>query len=211
MRRLNDVLENSLIIECNTKKDAKDFLKILHENGVRWQNHRDDLLETTFWEEGKIYYRVDSFKKLSYGGRKCFQNHNYEIVKFQELNKEDKMNNKMTEVAKILGKELEEEFMIEGKSAKYMLTEKGLLYRSLGGWNLSVIDMLQSLLTGKLKIKWTPKQGEKIWEVLPWAKSPIEIKFYSDSYHHKLLFERGFIFKTEQEAIQNMKDRGWII
>jgi len=119
------------------------------------------------------------------------------------------MNNKMEEVAKILGKELDEEFGIEEKIRKYKLTEKGLLYRSLDGWNLSVIDTLQNLLTGKFKIKWVPKDGEEVWFVSTWTEKPYEEVFQRNFKGDILALKRGFIFRTEEEAIDKMKELGW--
>ena len=62
------------------------------------------------------------------------------------------MENKMNEVAKLLGVELEEEFRIEGLTKKYKLTENGLKYWSdnLQQWCIS--GWLRELLTGESKI-----------------------------------------------------------
>ena len=117
----------------------------------------------------------------------------------------------MPDVAKILGKELEEEFGIEGKFGKYKLTEKGLVYRSPYGWALSVVSMLQSLLTGQLKIEWTPKKSENVWIVYSHHIVPQPIRFYPNLFpYHETSLKRGMIFRTEEEAIQDMKDRGWL-
>lgn len=60
--------------------------------------------------------------------------------------------NKMKEVAKLLGVELEEEFRIEGYTAKYKLTENGLKrwLDDCQQWCISL--RLGELLTGELKI-----------------------------------------------------------
>lgn len=65
--------------------------------------------------------------------------------------------NKMNEVAKLLGVELEEEFRLEDLFSKYKLTENGLKYWSddLQQWYIS--RWLEELLTGEKKIIKLPK------------------------------------------------------
>lgn len=67
------------------------------------------------------------------------------------------MENKMSEVAKLLGVELEEEFKIDGYRCKYKLTNDGLKYwlDDLQKWCSS--RLLEELLAGKLKIIKLPK------------------------------------------------------
>lgn len=66
--------------------------------------------------------------------------------------------NKMKEVAKLLGVELEEEFKIEGYRCKYKLTYDGLMYWSYldSKWLISIL--FKELLTGKVLIVKLPKQ-----------------------------------------------------
>ena len=62
------------------------------------------------------------------------------------------MENKMNEVAKLLGVELEEEFKIDGYSSKYKLTENGLKrwLDDCQQWCISL--RLGELLTGEMRI-----------------------------------------------------------
>ena len=64
------------------------------------------------------------------------------------------MENKMSEVAKLLGLELEEEFKIKGVPERYKFTEIGLKYFSTKekGWFLTN-NILNLLLAGELTIK----------------------------------------------------------
>ena len=61
--------------------------------------------------------------------------------------------NKMSEVAKLLGLELSEEFKIQGLSLRYRLTNIGLQYynETEGGW-LTSNKLLPMLLQGELSI-----------------------------------------------------------
>lgn len=65
--------------------------------------------------------------------------------------------NKMKEVAKLLGVELEEEFRIDGYKLKYKLSNNGMMYWSntLQHWVLS--NAIGKLLSGELKIIKLPK------------------------------------------------------
>ena len=71
--------------------------------------------------------------------------------------------NKMSEVAKLLGVELGEEFKIDNdglsfKSFKYKLDEEGLIFWEEGCQKWLGSEGLSSLLTGKAKIIKLPKQ-----------------------------------------------------
>ena len=65
--------------------------------------------------------------------------------------------NKMSEVAKLLGIELEEEFRLNGYKLKYKLSNNGLMYWSntLQHWVLS--NEIGKLLSGEFKIIKLPK------------------------------------------------------
>ena len=123
-----------------------------------------------------------------------------------------KMNNKMKEVAKILGKKLEEEFEIEGvNSGKYKFTEKGLCFTYKSNepsWRISAMT-LGKLLMGELKIKWKPENREMCYFVFSRYPKPQRLVYYPISTQDTLMFKRGLITRTEQEAIQKMKDMGW--
>ncbi len=69
----------------------------------------------------------------------------------------------MSEVAKLLGVELGEEFKIDGdglpwKSFKYKLDEEGLIFWEEGCQKWLGAEMFSTLLTGKAKIVKLPKQ-----------------------------------------------------
>ena len=65
--------------------------------------------------------------------------------------------NKMEQVAKLLGVELEEEFKIDDNLFKYKLTRNGLMYYAdyNGGWDVS--GRIEALLKGKYEIIKLPK------------------------------------------------------
>ena len=68
------------------------------------------------------------------------------------------MENKMREVAKLLGVELEEEFKVEGFPHKYKLSENGLVSWSDYWQSWVSSDIIGGLLTGKGEMVKLPKQ-----------------------------------------------------
>lgn len=65
--------------------------------------------------------------------------------------------NKMKEVAKLLGVELEEEFRIDFFDVKYKLTKNGLIYWRNSNQEWVNSTMLEDLLTGERQITKLPK------------------------------------------------------
>ena len=112
------------------------------------------------------------------------------------------MENKMEEVAKLLGLELEEEFWLKDQHTKYKLTSKGMQ-----GW--SEIDhkwwyssLLQSLLTGSNTIIKRPKPvlDEKEKEYLSSVIKPFRDKVISIANYYEESIDNNFI---EIEVKQN--------
>lgn len=109
--------------------------------------------------------------------------------------------NYMQDVARMLGVELEEEFMIFRVSGTYKFTTEGVEVKSNKRWvvlNLFLID----LLTGKhriVKIPWQPKDEEHYYFPaagfqyscpVTWRNSPIDFA----------LKEAGMVFRTKEEC-----------
>lgn len=95
--------------------------------------------------------------------------------------------NKMKEVAKLLGLELEEEFKADGFRCEYKLTNDGLMYWSYLDSKWLISTFLKELLTGELKIIKLPKPilDEKEKEYLsnvikPFRDKVISITKYDD-------------------------------
>ena len=105
----------------------------------------------------------------------------------------------------MFGKELGEEFEIKNWNGSCRFTEKGVVV--LGG-RIST-HVLHGLLTGELKIKWKPKDGEKCYFVSSRYPKPLRLVYYSESMRDRLMLKRGMITRTEEEAIQKMKEWGW--
>jgi len=123
------------------------------------------------------------------------------------------MDNKMTEVAKILGKELEEKFMIKDNpysALEYKLTYDGLKYYKYWSWRLCELATLRELLVGKFKIEWIPKDGEWVWTIETYLSTPSLSKYEKNWSGSELQHKRGLKFKSEEEATAKMKELGWL-
>ena len=112
--------------------------------------------------------------------------------------------NKMKEVAEMLGVELGEEFYLKKGCFKYKLVKSGLLFKD-GGWYDASITLVE-LLSGEKEIEWQPKKLDTVWAIYPHKKTPIQITFFEND----LMFKRNMIFKTEKEALNRIKELGWI-
>jgi len=157
---------------------------------------------------------LKSMTELEFNKKSNEIRHGVMVLEYGET-KEDKMSkiNKMEDVAKILGKELEEKFMIKDKpysALEYKLTYDGLKYYKNCSWRLCELATLRELLVGKFKIEWIPKDEEKVWIIYPEVIKPVNAMFNENSSHHTLMLKRGLITKTEQEAIEKMKGMGWL-
>lgn len=119
------------------------------------------------------------------------------------------MDNKMSEVAKLLGVELEEEFeIVEIKNYIYKLTLDGLYFIEKRHrinnkeWVLAG-SCLSNLFSGKYKInkKWKPKYGEYYFLSDSTMNDKFNTKTWDDGIYDNLMRNSGLIFKTQEEAI----------
>ena len=127
--------------------------------------------------------------------------------------------NKMKEVAEMLGVELGEEFcigndiyrIVGSSTQQSKITETGLYYYDIEykKWCKDHTG-LTMLLNGGAKIKWKPKDGEQCWFIYADIQEP-QFETFSDTlYHDNILLSRGLITKTKEDAINIMKELGWL-
>ena len=112
------------------------------------------------------------------------------------------MENKMKEVAKLLGVELEEEFRIDGLSYKYKLSNYGLMCWSNNLQRWYITSIIGELLTGEKQIIKLPKpildDVEK--EYLSAVIKPFRDKVISIANFYEESIDKNFI---EIEVKQN--------
>nr|DAW54776.1 MAG TPA: hypothetical protein [Bacteriophage sp.] len=117
------------------------------------------------------------------------------------------MDNKMMEVAKLLGVELEEEFEIMGApvGCVYKLSEKGVaLYHKEENWWEVLPHMLTLLLSGEFKIvklPWKPTVHDDYYYPNPLDRDLWGCGIWVDNDNDNNRFSRGLIVKTKEEAI----------
>ena len=121
------------------------------------------------------------------------------------------MNNRMAEVAKLLGLELREEFRIKRYQAFFRFTEDGLqklLSGSSATWTLAERPILRDLLKGKetvVKFPWKPAKMETYY--VPCVSEVCRcdrFTWFDDSNDHFRL-RHGLVFKTRDEAVAMTK------
>jgi hypothetical protein len=116
--------------------------------------------------------------------------------------------NYMKKVANMLGVELGEEFYLKKGNFKYKLVQSGLLFKD-GGWYNASITLVE-LLSGEKEIEWKPKDGEQCWFIYADIQEPQFETFSDTAYHDNILLSRGLITKTKEDAINIMKEWGWL-
>lgn len=123
------------------------------------------------------------------------------------------MDNKMAEVAKLLGVELDEVFSFKGRSGCYTYCSKTYLKFTESGlkesvdrtsWHSAAAWMWKGLITGVLqiiKLPWKPEYNEKYY--IPSISNAVGYnKFYwrrddSDDKYYNL----GLVFKSKEETV----------
>ena len=113
--------------------------------------------------------------------------------------------NYMADVAKLLGIELEEEFMVTEDDYIYKLTKDGLEYKSDDGNWYYANDVFLNLLDGTIeivKLPWQPKVGDMYYRPRDYhtAFSEAVTDFWRDTVNDFALKEAGMIFRTEEEC-----------
>lgn len=124
------------------------------------------------------------------------------------------MDNHMTEVAKLLGVELDEVFFVKEyqdypKYPKTYLkfTENGLENSvDLTSWTKTTSWMWEQLITGALKINklpWKPSRGDEYWTPIinQVAASTLWSK-WSNSDNDRYRYEHCLICRTKEEAVE---------
>ena len=113
--------------------------------------------------------------------------------------------NYMQDVAKMLGVELEEEFMVTEDDSIYKLTKDGLEYKSDDGNRYYANNVFLNLLDGTIeivKLPWQPKAGDMYYRPRDYhtAFSEAVTDFWRDTVNDFALKEAGMIFRTEEEC-----------
>lgn len=109
--------------------------------------------------------------------------------------------NYMQDVAKMLGVELEEEFMIDSSDKVYRFFKNGLCFQCSGAW-LPAEYQFFDLIKGDskiVKLPWQPKNGDKYYHPASNFKD-IYYAGWGNTIFDIALKEAGMIFKTKEEC-----------
>ena len=95
-------LKNGMVIKCNSKEEAQEFIKEAYKQGFEWVNHIDGCEEKTCWYTGssEIYYYLES-NKITWSTRD-FENESIEYSTLKEkiktMTKSDLKNGMVVEL-----------------------------------------------------------------------------------------------------------------
>lgn len=110
--------------------------------------------------------------------------------------------NYMQDVAKMLGVELEEEFMVTEDDSIYKLTKDGLEYKSDNGNRYYANNVFLNLLDGTIeivKLPWQPRKGDKYYRPSAYFKC-VDVALWEGYSSDFALKEAGMIFRTKEEC-----------
>lgn len=109
-------------------------------------------------------------------------------------------NNVMSEVAKLLGLLIDEEFMIDEKI--YIIDENGLWIKENNQWRAS--NDLENLLTGRKEfviLPWKPKQGDAYYTFdIFRGKWVVRLWLWTGAPCNYALLDKGWVYRTRAEA-----------
>ena len=124
------------------------------------------------------------------------------------------MDNKMAEVAKLLGVELNEVFFVKGCSGCYTYYSKTYLKFTKSGlkdsvnrtsWHSAAAWVWKSLITGALKINklpWKPSRGDVYYMPAVISISKYIKLSWTGSKNDEDSYQQGLVFRTEKEAVE---------
>lgn len=110
--------------------------------------------------------------------------------------------NYMQDIAKMLGVELEEEFMVTEDDSIYKLTKDGLEYKSDDGNRYYANNVFLNLLDGTIeivKLPWQPRKGDKYYSPSSHFKY-VDVALWGGYSTEFALKEAGMAFKTKEEC-----------
>ena len=114
-------------------------------------------------------------------------------------------------LCKMLGVELEEEFMFEGNSFRYIITREGITVNCLESVKAQTYINVNQLLDLKvIKLPWKPKKGELYYYINEFEKKGYDHDLFFDD-KSILAVSRVPVYKTEEEVIAAVKEKGWVV
>ena len=119
--------------------------------------------------------------------------------------------NIVEDVARLLGIEVGVPFHVNEEKIIYRLRDDGVFeWQDFFGMQESH-SLTKKFLCGYLTAKWMPKEGEKYYSVDPAFASGVGPLIWIETLDaSKTLYDRGLVFRTQEEAVAKAKEYGWI-
>ena len=119
-------LKNGMIIKCNSKEEAQEFIKEAYKQGFKWVNHIDGCEEKTCWCTGfsGIYYYLES-NKIKWN----FMDYENESIEYSTLKEKMKTMTKS---------DLKNGMVVELQNKGMYLVHNGMLLNQKGTGHMSL-------------------------------------------------------------------------
>ena len=120
--------------------------------------------------------------------------------------------NIVKDVAKLLGIDVGVLFHVKEEQIIYRLRDYGAFeWQDLFGKWWEDLICTNNFIHGELTVKWKPRESEKYYTVDPSFKGGVYSLVWSEtSDTSKTLYDRGLVFRTQEEAAAKAKEYGWI-
>ncbi len=120
----------------------------------------------------------------------------------------------MDYVAEYLWVEKYEEFKIKNNNRKnndrkYRVTNESIEVNSIGIWVRTIMAFDYFYKERVIKLPWKPKRDEKYWFIDMTIEAGIYFFHNRNTVVDKRIMKRGEIFKTEEQALERVKELGW--
>jgi len=117
--------------------------------------------------------------------------------------------NYISQIAKILGLEINEKFKLSSLEGNFHFTEKKLIWTSpIDGQEYGDnSSLLADVLLGEkdiIKLPWLPKHGDTYWHITKMGTADRD-RWTGMTYDY-ILYQFGNCFKTEDEAIKHIQE-----
>lgn len=83
--KFEDIIGKKIAVNCKTKEEAKEFIRIAYENGYHWLANKT--IKATNYEvyEADTCYNISSNRRIYFGTKKWYNSDYYRIINFNEI------------------------------------------------------------------------------------------------------------------------------
>ena len=185
-------LKNGMIIKCNSKEEAQEFIKEAYKQGFKWVNHIDGCEEKTCWCTGfsEIYYYLES-NKIKWN----FMDYENESIDYSTLKEKMKTMTKS---------DLKNGMVVELQNKGIYLVHNGMLLNQKGTGNMNLY--CRRGYYGEEYNEDLTRPNDSNWDIIRVYKS--------DAHNLKDMFAKDsleLIWEREEKSKLSEKDKNKIV